>query len=34
MIRYHAAINVFGFALPGLLAWLVSADPKAGEGGC
>jgi hypothetical protein len=26
MIRYHAAINIFGFALPGLLAWLVSAD--------
>jgi hypothetical protein len=26
MIRYHAAVNVFGFALPGLLAWLVSKD--------
>jgi hypothetical protein len=23
MVRYHAAINVFGFALPGLLAWLM-----------
>ena len=34
MIRYHAAINVFGYALPGLLAWLVSADPKSGQGGC
>jgi hypothetical protein len=22
MVRYHAVINVFGFALPGLLAWL------------
>lgn len=26
MIRHHAAINVFGFALPGLLAWLLSAE--------
>jgi hypothetical protein len=25
MIRYHATVNVLGFALPGLLAWLVIA---------
>lgn len=29
MIRSHAAVNVFGFALPGLLAWLVSAERDA-----
>jgi len=27
MIRYHAVINVFGFALPGLLAWLTWSEP-------
>jgi hypothetical protein len=25
MIRYHAAVNIFGFALPGLFAWLLSS---------
>ncbi|HMF11495.1 MAG TPA: YndJ family transporter, partial [Gemmataceae bacterium] len=29
MIRYHAVINVFGFALPGLLAWHTSPEPGA-----
>jgi hypothetical protein len=29
MIRYHATVNVFGFALPGLLAWLVNAKREA-----
>jgi hypothetical protein len=28
MIRYHATINVFGFAAPGLLAWLVFPGGK------
>jgi hypothetical protein len=29
MIHYHAPVNVFGFALPGLLAWLVGAKREA-----